>query len=209
MSISELLSGKHEFPNADTKHIVLDTAIMPPFPEHTEQAVFCLGCFWGAEQIFWQLSGIYTTMVGYAGGSTPKPTYQDVCSGQTGHCEVVGVIYDPQIITYSELLKVFWEGHDPTQGMRQGNDAGTQYRSVIYTTSDAQLTLARQSQQHYQRLLSAANFGTITTEIEPLSDFYYAETYHQQYLAKNPAGYCPHHATGVAFTVSEVQKHPG
>jgi peptide-methionine (S)-S-oxide reductase len=157
-----------------------------------------MGCFWGVERMFWQLEGVYTTAVGYAAGYTPNPTYQEVCSGATGHNEVVLVVYDPQVVSYERLLQIFWEGHDPTQGMRQGNDMGTQYRSGIYTFSDAQLAAAEASKQAFQPVLSLAGYGDITTEIEPAGEFYYAEDYHQQYLAKNPGGYCGLGGTGVS-----------
>jgi peptide-methionine (S)-S-oxide reductase len=169
----------------------------PPFPAGYEQAVFGLGCFWGAERKFWQTPGVYTTAVGYAGGYTPNPTYEEVCSGRTGHTEVVLVVFDPELISYEALLKVFWESHDPTQGMRQGNDVGTQYRSAIYTYSDAQRRAAEASRESYQHALSARGYGAITTEIRPAPEFYYAEHYHQQYLAKNPMGYCGLGGTGV------------
>jgi len=167
--------------------------------------VFGLGCFWGAERIFWQLPGVYSTAVGYAGGFTPNPTYQEVCSGDTGHAEVVRLIYDPRIISYPELLKAFWESHDPTQGMRQGNDVGTQYRSVIYTFDKEQRAAAEESKRLYQARLAAAGRGTITTEIRDAPEFYYAEDYHQQYLAKNPDGYCGIGGCGVPFKVAELQ----
>jgi peptide-methionine (S)-S-oxide reductase len=180
------------------RHEVLGTPIQGPFPEGLETAVFGLGCFWGAEQIFWQLPGVYSTAAGYAGGYTPHPTYEEVCSGRTGHAEVVQVVYDPAKISYDDLLRVFWEAHDPTQGMRQGNDVGTQYRSVIYTTNDEQHAAAERSRDAYNDALRKVGFGEITTEIAPAGPFYYAEDYHQQYLHKVPNGYCPHHATGVA-----------
>ncbi len=172
------------------RHYVLGTSIAPPFSEETGQAVFGLGCFWGAERVFWQLNGVTATAVGYAGGYTPNPTYQEVCSGQTGHNEVVLIVFDPLTISYPELLKFFWESHNPTQGMRQGNDIGTQYRSGIYWYDEKQLDQATASQEKYQRELTNAGLGEITTEITKLSDFYYAEDYHQQYLGKNPNGYC-------------------
>ncbi len=178
-------------------HFVNGHALGGPFAEHLEQAVFALGCFWGAERIFWQTPGVFTTAVGYAGGLTPNPDYQEVCSGLTGHSEVVLVVFDPEKISYEQLLTVFWESHDPTQGMRQGNDIGTQYRSAIYTFSDAQASQAQRSQAAYQSELSVADYGGITTEILPLDQFYYAEDYHQQYLAKNPGGYCGIGGTGI------------
>jgi peptide-methionine (S)-S-oxide reductase len=179
-------------------HFVSGRPIVPPFPDGLESAVFGLGCFWGAERRFWETPGVFTTAVGYAGGLTPNPTYKEVCSGLTGHTEAVLVVFDPRTVSYDGLLKVFWEAHDPTQGMRQGNDIGTQYRSAIYATSDAQLTAARASVAAYQQALSAGGFGTITTEIREAPPFYYAEEYHQQYLAKNPGGYCGIGGTGVA-----------
>ena len=184
-------------PVPDT-HFVNGAPLKAPFPAGLEEAVFGLGCFWGAERKFWQQPGVYTTAVGYAGGYTKNPTYQEVCSGQTGHAEVVLVVFDPAKISYADLLKVFWENHDPTQGMRQGNDVGTQYRSAIYTYSDAQRRAAETSRESYQHALSARGYGAITTEIRPAPEFYYAEHYHQQYLAKNPMGYCGLGGTGVA-----------
>ena len=186
-------------------HFVNGHRIVPPFPAGLRAAVFGLGCFWGAERIFWQLPGVYSTAVGYAGGFTPNPTYQEVCSGDTGHAEVVRVIYDPRTISYPELLKAFWESHDPTQGMRQGNDVGTQYRSVIYTFDKEQRAAAEESKRLYQARLAAAGRGTITTEIRDAPEFYYAEDYHQQYLAKNPDGYCGIGGCGVPFKVAELQ----
>jgi peptide-methionine (S)-S-oxide reductase len=179
------------------RHEVLGTPLRGPFPAGLETAIFGLGCFWGAERIFWQLPGVYSTAVGYAGGYTPNPTYEEVCSGRTGHAEAVQVVYDPAKIAYDDLLRVFWESHDPTQGMRQGNDVGTQYRSAIFTTTEAQREAAERSRDVYEAALRGAGFGTITTEIAPAGPFYYAEPYHQQYLDKVPNGYCPHHATGV------------
>jgi peptide-methionine (S)-S-oxide reductase len=181
-----------------TQHYVNGNPLKPPFPEGMQQAVFGMGCFWGVERKFWQLQGVYTTAVGYAAGLTPNATYQEVCSGQTGHNEVVLVVFDPEIISYEDLLKQFWEGHDPTQGMRQGNDMGTQYRSGIYTFSEEQAAQAAASKEAFQPALSAAGFGEITTEILPAGEFYYAEDYHQQYLAKNPGGYCGLGGTGVS-----------
>jgi peptide-methionine (S)-S-oxide reductase len=175
--------------------------IVPPFPEGMATAVFGMGCFWGAERLFWQLPGVYSTAVGYAGGYTPNPTYEEVCSGRTGHAEVVLVVYDPAAASYDQLLKVFWENHDPTQGMRQGGDFGTQYRSTIYYVSDAQRAAAGSSRSAYQPALASSGHGSITTEIEPLREFYYAEDYHQQYLAKNPGGYCGIGGTGVSCPV--------
>jgi peptide-methionine (S)-S-oxide reductase len=179
------------------RHFVSRHPLKPPFPDGLERAVFGLGCFWGAERKFWQTKGVYTTAAGYAGGFTPNPTYEETCSGRTGHTEVVLVVFDPAVVSYEELLRVFWEAHDPTQGMRQGNDVGTQYRSAIYTYGDAQQKAAEASREAYQRALTAAGYGAITTEIRPAGEFYYAEDYHQQYLAKNPAGYCGIGGTGV------------
>jgi peptide-methionine (S)-S-oxide reductase len=179
-------------------HHVNGRSLTPPFPPGTEVAYLGLGCFWGAERCFWQTPGVTVTAVGYQGGTTPNPTYEEVCSGLTGHAEVVLVAFDPDVLPYEELLRVFWESHDPTQGMRQGNDVGTQYRSAIYTTSDEQAELARASRDRYQGELRAAGYGEITTEIAPAGTFHYAEEYHQQYLSKNPAGYCGLGGTGVA-----------
>lgn len=179
------------------RHEVNGHPLAPPFPPQLRRALFGLGCFWGAERKFWSLPGVYTTAVGYAGGYTPNPTYEEVCTGRTGHNEVVLVVYDPAQIDYAELLRVFWEAHDPTQGMRQGNDVGTQYRSGIYGFDDAQLAAARDSQRRFAEALRAAGYGAITTEILPAPEFYYAEDYHQQYLAKNPGGYCGLGGTGV------------
>ncbi len=177
-------------------------ALVPPFPAGLETAVFGLGCFWGAERVFWRLPGVYTTAVGYAGGETPNPTYEEVCSGMTGHTEAVLVVYDPKQIGYDRLLKTFWESHDPTQGMRQGNDVGTQYRSAIYVTTPEQKRLAEASRDAYQRALATAGKGTVTTEIRDAPAFYYAEDYHQQYLEKNPNGYCGLGGTGVSCPVA-------
>jgi peptide-methionine (S)-S-oxide reductase len=182
-------------------HFVLGTPLEPPFPEGVDTAIFGMGCFWGAERGFWQAPGVYTTAVGYAGGSTPNPTYEEVCSGRTGHNEVVLVAYRPEEISYDELLRIFWEGHDPTQGMRQGNDVGTQYRSGIYATSDAQRQAAEASRERFQERLGTAGYGDITTEIVDAPEFFYAEDYHQQYLAKNPNGYCGIGGTGVSCPV--------
>lgn len=186
----EALPGRSETMPVPSQHYVNGNALKPPYPEGMELAMFGMGCFWGAERKFWQLNGVYSTSVGYAGGYTPNPTYQEVCTGQTGHNEVVQVVYDPKQISYEQLLKVFWENHDPTQGMRQGNDVGTQYRSGIYTYSDEQQKLAEAARAAYQSALNKAGYGKITTEIIPAPAFYYAEGYHQQYLAKNPNGYC-------------------
>jgi peptide-methionine (S)-S-oxide reductase len=189
-SSSDALPGRSEPMPVPAKHYVNGNPIKAPFPAGTELAVFGLGCFWGAERKFWQVPGVYSTAVGYAAGYTPNPTYQEVCSGMTGHNEVVLVAYDPQTVSYSDLLKVFWESHNPTQGMRQGNDAGTQYRSGIYTYNAAQQELAEKSKVMYEAELKQAGYGAITTEILAVPEFYYAEEYHQQYLAKNPKGYC-------------------
>jgi peptide-methionine (S)-S-oxide reductase len=184
------------------QHFVNGHPIKPPYPEGLEQAVFALGCFWGAERKFWELGdSVYTTAVGYAGGFTPNPTYEEVCSGRTGHTEVVLVVFDPKKISYDALLKTFWENHDPTQGMRQGNDVGTQYRSAIYTFSDAQLKAAQDSRAAFGKALAAERYGAITTEVAPAGAFYFAEDYHQQYLAKNPAGYCGLGGTGVSCPI--------
>ncbi len=188
------------------QHAVIGNPLLPPFPDDLERAYFGMGCFWGAERRFWQCTGVFTTAVGYAGGHSKDPTYDQVCSGQTGHNEVVLVVFDPAIIRYETLLKMFWESHDPTQGMRQGNDIGSQYRSSIYTTSSEQQALAESSKARYQELLQQAGFGKITTEIIPAGEFYYAEDYHQQYLHKNPAGYCGLGGTGVFF---EAKKKAG
>ena len=189
---------------APETHFVSGHRIQPPYPEGLERAAFALGCFWGAEKTFWQLPGVYATAVGYAGGHVPDPNYEQVCTGRTGHAEAVLVIYDPRRVSYEELLRVFWESHDPTQGMRQGNDVGTQYRSAIYTYDDAQLRAAEESRRIYQRALTAAHRGTITTQILPATPFFYAEDYHQQYLAKNPGGYCPDHSCGVPFKSAQL-----
>ena len=193
----DALGGRAERMIVAPKHLVLGSAMTPPFPDGFEVAVFGLGCFWGAERKFWQVKGVYSTAVGYAGGFTPNPTYEEVCSGLTGHAEAVLVAFDPKIVSFDRLLTIFWESHDPTQGMRQGADTGTQYRSAIYTRSEAQLAAAQASRDAYQARLTAAGFGAITTEIFPAGEFYYAEDYHQQYLAKNPNGYCGLGGTGV------------
>ncbi|GIE95909.1 peptide-methionine (S)-S-oxide reductase MsrA [Paractinoplanes rishiriensis] len=191
-----------EMPIADT-HEVLGTPLKGPWPANLEVAVFGMGCFWGAERIFWKLPGVFSTAAGYAGGLTANPTYEETCSGSTGHTEVVQVVYDPAKIAFEDLLKAFWENHDPTQGMRQGNDVGTQYRSAIYTTTDTQLATAKASEAAFQPVVSAAGHGEITTEIKPLTRFFYAEDYHQQYLAptKNPNGYCNHGPNGLTCPV--------
>lgn len=192
------LPGRAEPMPVPSRHHVNGNPLKPPYPDGIEMAMFGMGCFWGAERIFWQQDGVFTTAVGYAAGITPNPTYQEVCTGMTGHNEVVLVVFDPNIISYETLLKVFWENHNPTQGMRQGNDTGTQYRSGIYTYSDSQKKQAIASQDTYQQALNAAGYGTITTEILDAPEFYYAEGYHQQYLAKNPGGYCGLGGTSVA-----------
>jgi peptide-methionine (S)-S-oxide reductase len=197
----ETLPGRDTPMPVTERHVVLDTAITPPFPEGIETAIFGMGCFWGAERLFWQIPGVYTTAVGYAGGTTPNPTYQETCSGQTGHTEVVLVAYDPARISFDDLLTVFWEGHDPTQGMRQGNDTGTQYRSALYWTTPRQQEAALASKARYTAALTHSGFGPITTEFAEAGPFYYAETYHQQYLARNPGGYCGIGGTGVACPV--------
>jgi peptide-methionine (S)-S-oxide reductase len=195
---------KHSMP-IPTSHYVNGNLLQGPFPAHLQQAIFGMGCFWGVERKFWQVQGVYTTAAGYAAGVTPNPTYQEVCSGQTGHNEVVLVVFDPAVVSYEELLKLFWEGHDPTQGMRQGNDMGSQYRSGIYPFDEEQQGLAESSLQAFQQALDGANYGAITTEILPAPDFYYAEDYHQQYLAKNPGGYCGLGGTGVSCPVGLAQ----
>jgi peptide-methionine (S)-S-oxide reductase len=201
VTAEEALPGRAERMPVPERHEVLGTPLEPPFPAGLEQAVFGLGCFWGAERVFWQAPGVYTTAVGYAGGFTPNPTYQEVCSGQTGHAEVVLVVYDPEQASYEELLRLFWENHDPTQGMRQGNDIGTQYRSAIYFASEAQRRAAEESRAMYEARLAAAGYGEITTELAEAGPFYYAEDHHQQYLAKNPNGYCGLGGTGVTCPV--------
>ena len=193
----QALTGRETRMQVADKHYVNGNVMQPPFCDHLQQVVFGMGCFWGAERKFWSLDGVYTTAVGYAAGLTPNPTYQEVCSGMTGHNEVVLVVYDPQKITIQQLLEVFWEAHDPTQGMRQGNDRGTQYRSGIYVFNQEQKKAAEVSRGFYQQALAKAGFGAITTEILDLEEFYYAEDYHQQYLAKEPAGYCGLGGTGV------------
>ena len=193
----DALPGRAEEMPVPGAHAVNGAPLKPPFPAGLEQAVFGLGCFWGAERKFWQLPGVFTTAAGYAGGVTPNPTYREVCSGQTGHTEVVLVVFDPRKVSYDDLLKVFWENHDPTQGMRQGNDVGTQYRSAIYTYSDEQRAAADRSKANYEAALGPHGYGGITTEIRPAPPFYYAEDYHQQYLHKNPNGYCGIGGTGV------------
>ena len=201
VSADDALGGRDEPMPVAARHVVLGTPTAPPFPDGLERAIFALGCFWGAERKFWEAPGVYTTAVGYAGGHTPNPTYEEVCSGRTGHTESVLVVFDPAATSYGALLEVFWEAHDPTQGMRQGNDVGTQYRSAIFTTSDAQADAAERSRAMFQTSLERAGFGAITTEIAPAGPFYYAEDYHQQYLAKNPNGYCGLGGTGVSCPV--------
>jgi peptide-methionine (S)-S-oxide reductase len=196
----EALPGRNVPLKVPEQHFVNGHRIVPPFPAGFKEAVFGMGCFWGAERLFWELPGVYSTAVGYAGGYTPNATYQEVCSGETGHAEVVQVIYDPEKIDYQDLLKVFWESHDPTQGMRQGNDVGTQYRSAIHVTDEEQKRAAEQSKRNYQSRLTAAGRGQITTEIADAPQFFYAEDYHQQYLAKNPDGYCGIGGCGVRYS---------
>ena len=200
-SPSDALPGRAEAVVVAPRHVVLDTTTLPPFPPEMQVTVFAMGCFWGAERKFWQTGGVYSTQVGYAAGYTRNPTYREVCSGRTGHTEVVRVVFDPSKVSFEELLRVFWENHDPTQGMRQGNDVGTQYRSGIYTSNDAQTRAALASRDAYQARLGEAGLGAITTEIQPAGDFFYAEDYHQQYLAKNPNGYCGLGGTGVSCPV--------
>ncbi|WP_433408823.1 peptide-methionine (S)-S-oxide reductase MsrA [Saccharomonospora azurea] len=202
VSADEALPGRAEALVTPDVHAVFgDRRIKPPFPEGMSTAVFGLGCFWGAERLFWQTPGVYSTAVGYAGGHTPNPTYEEVCTALTGHAEVVLVVFDPSAVSYETLLKVFWEGHDPTQGMRQGNDVGTQYRSAVYFTDDEQRRVAEASRESFQKALTAAGHGVITTEFAPLREFYYAEEFHQQYLYKVPNGYCGLGGTGVSCPV--------
>ena len=200
-SPAEMLPGRAQEMAVPAKHFVNGHPLKPPFAPGVELAQFGLGCFWGAERKFWELPAVYSTAVGYGGGGTPNPTYEEVCSGLTGHTELVLVVFEPARLSYEQLLGVFWESHDPTQGMRQGNDVGTQYRSAIYTYSDAQRVAAERSRENYQSALKQAGYGSITTEIAPASPFFYAEEYHQQYLAKNPGGYCGLGGTGVACSV--------
>ena len=200
-SPSDALPGRDTAVPVADRHLVLGTPMTPPFPDGIETAIFGMGCFWGAERLFWQLEGVHTTAVGYAGGFTPNPSYDEVCSGRTGHTEAVLVAFDPARVSYEELLRTFWEGHDPTQGMRQGNDIGTQYRSAVYTTTDAQRAAVEESRRRYQERLAAAGHGEITTEVRDAPLFFYAEDYHQQYLAKNPGGYCGLGGTGVSCPV--------
>ena len=194
----EALPGRAQAIEVPEKHYVTGHPLKPPFPDATERALFGMGCFWGAERFFWQTQGVYTTAVGYAGGYTPNPTYEEVCSGSTGHNETVLVVYDQKLVSYESLLRIFWETHDPTQGMRQGHDIGTQYRSGIYTYTPAQMSAALASRDAYQQLLTESGYGAITTELLDAPEFYYAEHYHQQYLAKNPHGYCGLGGTGVS-----------
>ena len=203
----QALPGRQQRMPVPKRHFVNGAALEPPFPDGTELALFGLGCFWGAERKFWQTPGVVSTSVGYAGGFTPNPTYEEVCSGRTGHSEAVRVVFDPRRASYADLLRIFWEAHDPTQGMRQGNDVGTQYRSAIYTYGDEQARAAAASREAYQQALAGAGHGAITTEIAPAPEFYYAEDYHQQYLAKNPAGYCGIGGTGVACPIGVVTSH--
>jgi peptide-methionine (S)-S-oxide reductase len=202
----DALPGREQRMPVSGRHSVLGTSIEPPFPEGMELALVGMGCFWGAERIFWQAEGVYTTAVGYAGGHTPNPTYEEVCSGRTGHDEVVRIVFDPAVVSYEEILRLFWEGHDPTQGMRQGNDVGTQYRSAIFFTSEAQREAAERTRDAFQVRLTEAGLGTITTEILPAPEFYYAEGYHQQYLDKNPNGYCGLGGTGVTCPVGVLEQ---
>ena len=201
VTADEALPGRDEAMPVPDRHEVLGTPIAPPFPEGLERAIVGMGCFWGAERVFWRATGVYTTAVGYDGGFTPNPTYEEVCSGRTGHAEAVLVVFDPAQTSYEEMLRLFWEGHDPTQGMRQGNDVGTQYRSAVYWTTDAQREAAEASRAMFQQELARADYGEISTEIAEAGQFYYAEPYHQQYLAKNPNGYCGLGGTGVACPV--------
>jgi peptide-methionine (S)-S-oxide reductase len=203
VSEQDALAGRAERPfHVPERHFVLDTPLEPPFPEGFETAVFGMGCFWGAERKFWEAQpGVFTTAVGYAGGFTPNPTYEEVCSGRTGHTEAVLVVFDPKVTSYENMLRVFWESHDPTQGMRQGNDMGTQYRSAIYTYGDEQARVADESRKMFQEKLSEKGYGDITSEIRPAPEFWYAEDYHQQYLAKNPNGYCGLGGTGVSCPI--------
>ncbi len=203
-SADEALPGRQQAMVVPETHFVNGHRIVPPFPPNMEQAIFGLGCFWGAEKKFWETAGVWSTAVGYAGGHTPNPTYKEVCSGMTGHAEVVLVIFDPRLVSFDQLLKVFWEAHDPTQGMRQGNDVGTQYRSCIYYRADLERMAAEVSHQMYQKSLAAHGYGPITTEIAPVRAFYYAEEYHQQYLAKVPGGYCGLGGTGVPCALNGV-----
>lgn len=207
IAAEDSLPGRQAAMPVSDRHEVLGTALKPPYPAGSQIAEFGLGCFWGAERSFWQVPGVVSTSVGYEGGFTPNPSYEEVCSGRTGHTEAVRVVFDPAVVSYEDLLKVFWESHNPTQGMRQGNDVGTQYRSAIFTQSPEQRAVAEQSAAAYQQRLTDAGYGAITTEIIPASEFYFAENYHQQYLAdtKNPYGYCPDHGTGVSCPIGVVK----
>jgi peptide-methionine (S)-S-oxide reductase len=198
---ADALPGRDQPIAVPERHAVLGNPLTPPWPEGFQQIVVGMGCFWGAERVFWQADGVWTTAVGYAGGFTPNPSYEEVCSARTGHTEAVLVVFDPSVTSYDEMLRLFWENHDPTQGMRQGNDVGTQYRSAIYVGSDAEREAAERSREVFAERLGAAGYGDITTEIAPLGDFYYAEDYHQQYLAKNPNGYCGLGGTGVSCPI--------
>ena len=209
---AEMVTPENALPGRPTRpfavpdrHFVLGTPLEPPFPEGMQQAVFGMGCFWGAERKFWEAPGVYTTAVGYAGGITPNPTYEEVCSGRTGHTEVVLVVFDPALTSYEAILRIFWENHDPTQGMRQGNDVGTQYRSAVYTFGEEQAAAVKESREMFAARLGAAGYDDITTEIGPAPVFYYAEDYHQQYLAKNPNGYCGLGGTGVSCPIGVVK----
>jgi peptide-methionine (S)-S-oxide reductase len=210
--MTKLLPAERTLPGRDVKmpvpqaHFVNGHRLAPPFPEGLQLAQFGMGCFWGAERVFWETPGVYSTAVGYSGGETKHPTYEEVCTGLTNHAEIVLVVFDPGVVSYEALLKRFWESHDPTQGMRQGNDAGTQYRSAIYAYGEEQLRLARASKEAFQKALAAKGFGAITTEIRPAPEFYYAEDYHQQYLGKNPSGYCGLGGTGVSCPVGVLAK---
>ena len=200
----QVLPGRSEAIVPSRPHFVNGRSITPPYPDGYEIAEFGMGCFWGAEKAFWSIPGVWVTAVGYQGGTTPNPTYQESCTGKTGHAEVVRVVYDPSVVSYEQLLRTFWEDHDPTQGYRQGNDVGTEYRSAIFTHSPAQLATATASRDMFAAELKKAGFGDVTTEIREAPAFYFAEDYHQQYLAKNPNGYCPNHRTGVALPDLEV-----
>ena len=203
----QALPGRADYPyDVPSTHVVTGNSLLPPFPAGLATAVFALGCFWGEEKAFWQLPGVWSTAVGYTGGSTPYPTYEEVCSGRTGHAEAVLVVFDPEQVSYEQLLQVFWEAHDPTQGMRQGNDVGTQYRSAIYYGSEEQRAAVEASRERFQAALTAAGHGEITTEIAPAGPFYYAEAYHQQYLFKNPGGYCNHGFCQVAYDRQDLTR---
>ena len=207
IAANQALPGRSQPVRVPAAHEVLGTPLAPPYPDGSEVAEFALGCFWGAEKNFWQTKGVISTSVGYEGGFTPNPGYEEVCSGRTGHAEAVRVVFDPKVVAYPELLKVFWESHNPTQGMRQGNDRGSQYRSAIFTKSDEQKAAAQESAAAYQQLLTQAGYAAISTEIRSATDYYFAEDYHQQYLAetKNPYGYCPDHGTGVSCPIGVVK----